>query len=91
MLSDNLLLVFSFLIFWVTLLFYTVIYSRKRALLLHGIINLAYTAYFTYGLVYESEGGAGLLWWFYWLLLTGIHWLTIVVLIAYKEITNKKP
>lgn len=82
--NDNLLLIIIILIYWGTLLWLASKrkYSKKT-LIINGLINIIYTAYFLYGLIYLSQGGGSLVWWFYLLLFTGSHWLINLATITY--------
>lgn len=62
---------------------------KKVTLLLNGIINLGYSAYFLYALLNWSQGGMGLVWWFYFLIFTVIHWILILLMIVYLVIKNQ--
>jgi len=77
--EDNKILFFSYLIFWGTLLLLTIkSKNRKRTLILNVPIHILYSSYFLYGLIYKSQGGTALVWWFYLLIIITLHWLVNV-------------
>jgi len=89
--SDNGLLLISFCIYWATLLYLiSKSKNKKYTLFINGLLNIAYSAYFVYGLLYESDGGASLIWWAYLLCITWLHWLIIVIMIVYLTL-KKQP
>jgi hypothetical protein len=77
--EDNKILLFSYLIFWGTLLLLTIkSKNRKRTLVLNVPFHILYSSYFLYGLIYKSHGGNALVWWFYLLIIIVLHWLVNV-------------
>lgn len=90
MTDDNILLLFSFLIYWVTLFLLTLKSSnRKKVLMLNLPIHILYSSCFLYALLYKSQGGASLLWWFYLILFIAIHWIINLVTLLIQLRKNK--
>lgn len=52
---------------------------RNRTALCNILFWLGYNAVLSYGLLFKSEGGAGLTWWFYLLCLNGLQFIVLVV------------
>lgn len=78
------IVIFGLLIYWMILI--TIVIKRKKKLMsfaINGIINLAYTSYFLYCLMYDSEGGMALVWWFYILVFTGLHKIVSAIELGY--------
>lgn len=74
--DDNKMLIFCFLIYWVTLfLLARKSKNRKKVLLWNISIHLVYSTYFLSALLYKSQGGTALVWWFYLVLIIAIHWM----------------
>jgi hypothetical protein len=74
--EDNLILLFCYLIFGITLLFLTVRRkNKKRILAINLTLAGVYSGIFLYNLAYNSSGGAGLLWLIYLMFAIGLHWL----------------
>ena len=77
--DDEQLLLFSFLLYWVTFILYlTKIREKKRAFFLHLSFHAIYSLFFLHGLFYRSQGnGTALAWWFFLLLFLWVHWLIL--------------
>ena len=90
--DDEQLLLFSFLLYWVTFILYlTKIREKKRAFFLHLIIHAIYSLFFLNGLFYRSQGnGTALAWWFFLLLFLWVHWLILLGFIVFKRLNAKK-
>jgi amino acid transporter len=74
--EDNLILLFCYLIFGITLLILTIRRNnKKRTLIINLIIAGLYSGLFFYNLTYNSSGGSGLLWLVYLMFSIGLHWL----------------
>jgi len=88
--DDELLLLFSFILYWVTFVF---LFKKTKEKKIVTIINLTihsiYSLYFLYGLLYRSEGGAALGWWFFLLLLLWTHWLINLGQLIYLLVKTK--
>jgi hypothetical protein len=72
--SDQFILLFSFLGYWVVLAVF--IFSSKKKVkvgLLNLLVHLAYSSFFLHGLVFKSQGGSALAWFLYLLFLLWIH------------------
>lgn len=90
--DDELLLLFSFLLYWVTLVFLAIkTKDKKRILIINLTIHVIYSSYFLYGLFYRSQGnGTALAWWFYLLLLLWTHWIINLGQLIYLYVKTKK-
>ena len=75
--ADEFILLFSFLMYWVTLIFLLIkTTDKKKVLAINFTIHIIYTGYFLHGLFYRSQGnGTALTWWFYLLLILCIHFI----------------
>lgn len=79
--EDTLLLAVAFAL---SLIAIAIIHKfRNRTALCNILFWLGYNAVLSYGLLFKSEGGAGLTWWFYLLCL---NTLQFIVLAAYSII-----
>ncbi len=72
------------------LIIYLFQYNRKYALI-HLISFGVYSIFLYYGLEYKSEGGSGLVWWFYLIVLTSIQTIILATHIIIKLFKNKRP
>lgn len=80
--EDNQLLLFAYVVYWLTLAGLTMkSRNRKQTLTVNLAIHVAYSIYFFYGMAYKSQYGAGLAWWFYLLVILSVHWLINLVLL----------
>ena len=52
---------------------------KNRTALCNILFCLGYNAVLSYGLLFKSEGGAGLTWWFYLLCLNALQFIVLVV------------
>ena len=91
--DDELLLLFSFLIYLTTFIFLVIKTSdRKKVLKINLTIHFIYSGYFLHGLFYRSQGnGTALAWWVSLLLILWIHWIINLVQLIYLfvKIKNK--
>ncbi len=72
--EDLIILLFCFVLYWIALFVFTLkSENRKKTFLINFGIHLLYSSYFIYGLLYQSQGGAGLVWWFYLIVVIGLH------------------
>ncbi|MFM6944302.1 MAG: hypothetical protein ACKOXV_03370, partial [Bacteroidota bacterium] len=72
--EDNLLLLISFIIFFLSLfILLKKTKNKKSTLIINLIIHFIYSFYLLYGLLYDSEGGSGLAWWFFLLISLWLH------------------
>lgn len=62
---------------------------RPRAAFGNLIVMLAYNAILSYNLVFNSHYGAGLTWWFYLLLLNGVHSIVLLIYTLYLYIKKR--
>lgn len=53
--------------------------SGKRTALYNILFWLGYNAPLSYGLLFKSEGGSGLTWWFYLLCLNALQFIVLTV------------
>jgi hypothetical protein len=90
--DDELLLLFSFLLYWVTFAFLVIKTAyKKRIIIVNLTIHTIYSLYFLYGLFYQTQGnGTALAWWFYLLLVLWTHWLIILVQLIRVFLKQKK-
>jgi hypothetical protein len=89
--EDNILLLFSFILFWVTLLlFFIRSKGFKGVSYIHLVIHCLYSSYFVHGLWYRSENGTALAWWFYLLCLIWGHWLIIILQMIVLSLRKQK-
>ena len=66
---------------------------RPRAALGNLIVMIVYNAILAYNLVFNSQSGAGLTWWFYAVLLNTVHSIALLIytlVIRYKS-THHRP
>ena len=61
---------------------------NKSFILLHLIIYLLYSVYFYYGLFFKIHAGTALAYWFYLIIITGLHLLFMVGYLIIK-LNNK--
>ena len=75
--DDELLLLFSFLLYWATFILLVIKTSeKKKVIAINLTIHIIYSAYFLHGLFYRSQGnGTALAWWFYLLFILWTHWI----------------
>lgn len=52
---------------------------KKRTALCNILFWLGYNALLSYGLLFKSDGGAGLAWWFYLLCLNSLQFIILAV------------
>ena len=90
--EDHLLLLFSFILYWVTFPFLLIkIKDKKQGLVINLSIHVIYSSYFLYGLFYRSQGnGTALAWWFYLLVLLWTHWLINLGQLVYLLIKSRR-
>lgn len=62
---------------------------RARAAFGNLIVMIAYNAILSYNLVFNSHYGAGLTWWFYLLLLNGVHSIVLLIYTLYLYIKKR--
>ncbi len=75
--EDTLLLVVAFVL---SLIAIAIIRKfRYRTALCNIIFWLGYNAVLSYGLLFKSDGGAGLTWWFYMLCLNTLQFIVLAV------------
>jgi hypothetical protein len=86
--ADNLLFYGSSVI--VLLLNLFLLKSNKTYGMVSLIIQSIYTAYFNYGLQYDSEGGVALVWWFYLIMINCLHFIINIAIITINNRANKK-
>lgn len=55
--------------------------AKPKAAFVNLIVMIAYNAILSYNLVFNSQYGAGLTWWFYALLLNTIHSIGLMIFI----------
>ncbi len=92
--DDKLLLLSSFILYWVTFVFLIIKTKnkndKKKVSIINLSIHLVYSVYYLYCLFYKSEGGSALVWWFLLLLILGIHWIINLGQIIYLIFKSKK-
>lgn len=75
--EDTLLLAVAFAL---SLIAIAIIHKfRNRTALCNILFWLGYNALLSYGLLFKSEGGAGLTWWFYLLCLNALQFIVLAV------------
>jgi hypothetical protein len=87
--EDNLLLLYCYIIYAVTLGVLVSFHKQKvKVLLTNVIILMGYSAWFLYNLFYNSEGGVGLVWLVYLMIFIGFHFLinVIGIVVAYFKL-----
>jgi len=57
---------------------------EKQFALINFIIFSLYNLILYYNFFYNGEGGSGFLWWFYLIIITSIHALTILIYLTVK-------
>lgn len=62
---------------------------RLKAAFGNLIVMIAYDAILGYNLVFNSHYGAGLTWWFYLLLLNGVHSIVLLIYTLYLYIKKR--
>jgi len=83
--SDSEILLAACVLFWLSFTgLFLVSPQRGRLIFLNFIIHVLYSCYMSYGLKYKSQHGSGLVWWFYLLIIVGIHTLVNLILIFVK-------
>lgn len=63
--------------------------GRPRAASGNLIVMIVYNVILSYNLVFNSRYGAGLIWWFYALLLNIIHSIAVLLYIRYQSIHHR--
>lgn len=89
--DDTLLLAVAFAL---SLIAIAIIHKfRNRTALRNILFWLGYNALLSFGLLFKSEGGAGLTWWFYLLCLNALQFISLVVysIILIIEKKNQSP
>jgi hypothetical protein len=90
MLTDNVLLIFSFFCLWILLFFLVVRSERKmQQAFIHFGLHITYSFYFLYKLLYTSGEGLALAWWFALILFLGIHFLIGLIQFVYIVVKSK--
>lgn len=89
--TDNIMLLSSFLIFWLILTVLIIVSDRKLKRALYNLVpHLIYSFYFLYGLYYDSEGGTALAWFLYLLFIIWIHLIINFGQLIYLLIKKRK-
>ena len=84
--EDNLYLLIGYLLLGVTVLILTLKSKNKlRILRVNLIIVGLYSGLFLCKLTYSNSGGSGFVWYFYLLLLLGLHSVINIVVISLKR------
>lgn len=63
---------------------------NTRVALVHAIIFTGYSTYFYHGLFYNSRGGSGLVWLFYIMVFTLLHFVILGVYLIVKYVPGEK-
>lgn len=85
--EDNYILIFAFLFHWIVLVGLTINSKNKVLTFLANIgIQLCYSTCFIYGLIYKSQGGTALVWWFYLVLIISLHFVVNSIQLFRKRI-----
>jgi hypothetical protein len=87
--SDNILIVMGFVVFWCSLFYCSYQIKHKLLFTINFCVHAAYSCYFLYNLVYNSEGGMSLVWWFYILVFLGTHTLLNFLLPLFIKNKNR--
>jgi hypothetical protein len=70
--EDNIILLAAYLLHWSTLSVLGIkSKNRKQTIFVNAAIQIIYSVYFFYGLIYKSRYGSGLVWWSF---LIGYNW-----------------
>lgn len=67
--------------------------AKPKAAFVNLIVMIAYNAILSFNLVFNSQYGAGLTWWFFSLLLNTIHSIGLMIftsVISYKSTYNRR-
>lgn len=90
--DDELLLFFSFFLYWVTFVMLIIkAKNKKQAIIINFTIHTIYSSYFLNGFFYRSQGnGTALAWWFYLLLIIWTHWFINLGQLIYLFINKRK-
>lgn len=89
--DDNILLLFAYVVYWLTLVGLSMkSRSWKQTLTVNLVVHIAYSTFLLYRLVYESRYGSGLIWWFYLLVSIGVHWLINLMLLLKLSFFQKR-
>jgi hypothetical protein len=78
--QDNLILLTCYITYGLTLT--TLIIrskSKAKTLFINLIFLFAYSGLFIYNLIYNSQGGSGLVWLFYLIISIGLHWFLNII------------
>ena len=79
--TDSQILILGFIFSWTSIILLTLTSKRRIVVLTISLtIHLIYSSYLLHGLFYDSEGGSGLVWWFYLLVLLAGQTLISIVL-----------
>jgi len=85
--ADNIIYLISFLALALIGISYK---FSKLFFFINLIIFLIYSFYFYYGLYYIKEGGATMGWWFYNIIITGVHLLFVLGYITISLLRGKR-
>lgn len=89
--EDQILLLISFILYWIVLAFlYSQSGKNNKMLLTNLVIHIAYGVYFLYGLNYKSEGGTALAWFLYLMLFLWAHTFIHLIQLVYRLIQYRK-
>lgn len=64
--------------------------AKPKAAFVNLIVMIAYNAILSYNLVFNSQYGAGMTWWFYAVLLNAIHSIALLTFVIASRIKQKK-
>ena len=90
MTEDNLIILFAFICCWLTIVGLMISSKKKKRTLVISVgIQVAYSIFFLYGLTFKSQYGSGLVWWFFFLIIIGIHCFINLVVITINLIRRR--
>jgi hypothetical protein len=88
--KDELMLLFSFIAYWIVLAALTFVSNKKiKTVLINLFIHIVYSCYFLYGLFYKTQGGTSLAWFLYLLFILWLHTAINLGQFIYKSIKTR--
>jgi len=73
-----------------TLFIYRILKFSKLLFIVNALIFITYVTYFLYSLFYRSQGGSAIVWWFYLLIFTWLHFVLVTIYLVRKMFFRSK-
>lgn len=89
--EDEKIILIAYFFNWITLIPVLALSTNPRKVLaIHLGIQVFYSAYFWYQLLYNSSGGTALIWWVFLLFTLGIHLVSYLIQIVILLLQRRK-